>query len=505
MHRALLFVPLLAACSVDQGFGKTGDAYGVEGPMIEVSPSMLDFGALADGETASGTFTVSNIGPSDSVLEVEEITIGGADGGFTLLSADLSFSLPGGASAEVEVAFTPVGANEQQATAIVPSNDESQPQVTVDLFGEGLVPELEITPDPLDLGTAYVGCDKDHDVTLTNVGTDTLIIDSIGHVGDGWTLTDENVLPLELAPEASTTVNVLFTPTEEGASDGVLTVTSNEPLGTRRAEQTAEGAFAGEYEDEFEVPTDPPADIIFLVDQSCSMDDDQRSLATNFSVFIAELSNYTTNWHVMVVNDDDGCNNSGVLQSTTSDYEGRFTSAVSRGGGNYTEALLYVAWAAIDDTDSGDCNDNFLREAAMLHIIMVTDEPEQSPSTWDTYVNRVISKKGDASLVRFSGVLGTDPGSYTDAISFTGGEALSITSDWSSSVESLATASVEMTTFELTRTPVPETIAVSVNGSARSGGWSYDSASNEIVFEEARMPEEGDTVTVTYAGLASCD
>mgnify|MGYP000642354462 CR=1 FL=1 len=36
----------------------------------------------------------------------------------------------------------------------------------------GLVPELQITPDPTDFGTVYVGCDKPEVITLTNVGTD---------------------------------------------------------------------------------------------------------------------------------------------------------------------------------------------------------------------------------------------------------------------------------------------------------------------------------------------
>ncbi len=518
MYRALALLPLLAACS-DQGFEKVTDGYGAEGPEIEVTPARLDFGALGAGEVVTQTFTVQNVGPEESLLSVDGVTIGGEAGGFTIVTPaeDLTFTLPGGGTWDVEVAFTPTGASES-AEAIVASDDEDEKRVTVELIGEGLVPELEIAPDPLDLGTAYVGCDKDHDVELTNVGNDTLVIDSIGHTGGEFVLTDTNVLPLSLAPGEQTSVNVRFVPSTEGEATGELTVTSNEPRGTRTSEQSAEGAYAGEYEDTFEVPTNPPADIIFFVDQSCSMDDDQRSLASNFSAFISNLSAYTTNWHVMVVNDDDGCNNSGILTSSSSDYESRFTDAVGRGGGDYTEAGLIVTAAAVDKTDAGDCNTGFLRASAMLHIIMVSDEPEQSPRSWDTYVNQVIAKKGDSSLVKFSAVAGDYPGGcsssgnsaaagtgYYEAVMYTGGEFLSICSNWATSVEALADASVEMSTFELSRTPVESTIAVSVNGSARASGWTYDASTNSIVFDADRMPEEGDTVTVTYAGLASCD
>ncbi len=523
MTRTPLFaalVTLLAACSQDQGFEKRTDVAGAEGADIEVSPSQLDFGSLAAAESVSQWFRVTNVGPEESLLEVSEILIGGAAGGFTLLTPaeELAFTLPGGASTEIEVAFTPEGANSQVGEAIVVSDDEDERRVTVDLLGEGRVPELEIGPDPLDLGTAYIGCDKDHDVTLTNVGTDDLVIDSISHSGSPFVLTDANVLPLTLAPGEETTVNVQFAPTVEGAVTGELTVTSNEPIGTRVSEQTAEGAYAGEYEDTFEVPVDPPADIVFFVDQSCSMDDDQRSLANNFSSFITNLSAYTTDWHIMVVNDDDGCNNSGVLTSRSSGYESRFTDSVGRGGGDYTEAGLTVMREAVDNTDAGDCNDNFLRPDALLHLVMVSDEPEQSRGGWESYVNAVIAKKGDASLVKFSAVAGPVPGGcsgggnsaeagigYDEAVDSTGGVFLSICSDWSTSVEALADASVTVFTFELTRNAADSTIVVTVNGREARSGWSYDAATNAVVFEEGSAPAEGDVVVVTYAGLASCD
>jgi hypothetical protein len=523
--RAALALPVLlvaswlvGGCANDNQFVKNTDVAGAEGPDIEVTPAQLDFGSLSAGDAVTQTFTVSNVGPEESTLEVSDITIGGAAGGFTIVSAETSFSLPGGASQDVDVAFTPVGANEQVAEAIVASDDEDEKRVTVDLLGEGRVPELRITPDPLDLGTTYVGCSEEQVLTLENVGTDDLVIDSLTETGDGYTLDNPNVLPLTLAPSATATVNLTFVPAAEATYDGALTATSNEPLGTRTATQTAEGRYAGEYEDTFEVPVNPPADIVFFVDQSCSMDDDARALASNFSSFITQLSTYTTNWHVMVVNDDDGCNNSSILTSSSSNYESRFEDAVTRGGGDFTEAGLYVTSKAVDLTDSGDCNQNFLRATAMLHIIMVSDEPEQAPRSWDTYVNQVIAKKGDASLVKFSAVAGDYPGGcsssgdsaeagegYYQASAYTGGEFLSICSNWASSVEALADASVTATTFELSSNAVADTIHVYVDGTERFASWIYDAATNSIVFDPDHAPEEGETVVVDYAGSATCD
>lgn len=510
---------LLAGCGSDQQFGKATDVDGAQGPMIQVEPPALDFGSLADGETATQTFTVFNIGPEESLLDVSDIRIGGTNGGFTILS-ETNFSLYGQAPGQdVEVAFSPEGANLQTGEAIVDSNDEETPHATVDLSGEGRVPELQIQPDPLDMGTTYVGCDKPNEITLTNVGTDVLIISSIEQLGPpSFTFADLNTLPLELAPEASTTVQLLFAPEADQTYTSQIVVESNEPIGTRTATQTGTGAYAGAFTDTFEVPTDPPSDILFFVDQSCSMDDDARALGDNFSTFISTLSTYTTDWHILVANDDDGCNNSGVLTNSTSGYESRFETAVAAGGGTWTEAGLTVTSRAVDQTDSGECNQNFLRPDAMLHIIMVSDEPEQSMRAWDSYVTDVIAKKGDASLVKFSAVAGPSPSGcsdrnnsaeygsgYYEAVSYTSGEFLSICDDWGANVEALADASITVSTFTLSHTPAPSTIVVTVNGTVQSGGWSYDGGTNSVVFDPAFVPGEGDQVQVDYSAIANCD
>ena len=285
-------------------------------------------------------------------------------------------------------------------------------------------------------------------------------------------------------------------------------------MGERVGQILGEGAWAAEYLDRWELPWDPPSDIVFLVDQSQSMDDDQRRLGDNFSTFISSLAAYTSDWQIAVINDDNGCSNSGLLTSATSGYAAIFQAAVASGGGNWTESLLSVATTGIEKTDSGECNFGFLREDAMLHLIFVSDEPEQSPGTWSTYVNQIVAKKGSASNVRMSGVVGpagagscAQPGTgYHEAIAATGGVQLDICSDWATeaNLAELAEASVFQDSYELTHSPVIETIRVEVNGIERSSGWSYDPGSNTVLFS-ADVPTEGAEVEISYAGLATCD
>jgi hypothetical protein len=253
---------------------------------------------------------------------------------------------------------------------------------------------------------------------------------------------------------------------------------------------------------------------MFCVDQSGSMDDDQRSLASNFGTFITQLSRYTTDWQIVVVNDDNGCNNTGgYLTNASPDYEGIFERAVGQGGGMLTESLLTVSSTAVDKTDSGECNQGFMRADALLHIILVSDEPEQSVQSWSYYVAAIQAKKGSVANVKISAIAGDYPGGcgsaaagigYYEAVNATGGEFLSICSNWSTMVETLADASIQLSEYELSHTADPDTITVRVNSSVVSAGWSYDPAMNAVVFTQ-NIPAEGDTVRITYSAFATCD
>ncbi len=518
MHRACLIIPfslLLLGCPSDVEFHEREGVGGGHGPQISVTPEILDFGALGRDETTTATFTVSNVGEGD--LEVDGIEISGTSTSFSILTPeeDLSFVLPPSAEEDIEVAFTPLGANEQYAQAVISSNDEDSALVAVDLYGEGLVPDLEIDPNPYDFGDTYIGCPHVGEVDLINVGYDELTIDTITMSGsaESFSLTSIPTLPLTLLPEEWTTVSVEFNPDADIEYSSVLQVTHDAPGGTDRGTASGLGIYAGDYTDTWEIPSDPPVDLLFSVDQSGSMDDDQASLGNNFANFISQLSNYTTDWRIIVANNDNGCNQGGILTSTTSGYINTFQTQVSAGGGWYTESLLTVAQSAIEATDSGECNQNFMRSDALLHIILVSDEPEQSSGSWSTYVTNIQNKKGSVANVKISAIAGDYPGGcgsamagtgYYEAVNATGGEFLSICSNWASMVETLADASIELSEYELSHTADPDTIVVRVNGSEVTSGWHYEESNNSVLFTNG-IPEEGDTVRITYSAFANCD
>jgi hypothetical protein len=216
---------------------------------------------------------------------------------------------------------------------------------------------------------------------------------------------------------------------------------------------------------------------------------------------------------MIVVNSDDGCNGSSILTPSTPNYSEAFQNALFAMNWNndYTEALLTVNAAAIERTDAGECNSSFLREDAMLHIIDISDEPEQSADisgeTWELLVDRIIAKKGSAVLTTISAIAGdvpdgcdgASPGTgYAEAVDATGGVFLSICQNWATTgnLGMLAAASVNQDTFELSESPIEETITVRVNGT-RTTEWTFDVSLNAVVMT-GDPPGAEDRVRIDY-------
>ena len=509
------FPVLLLACS-ESNFSNLEETEKGNGALMEVTPSSLNFGTVnADGDPVVRSFNVKNVGASD--LNVEHILIEGEQAvSFLLVEEFHPFLLPPGGDQDVEVLFYPQGTTDQFASALVSSDAEVDSVADVSLQGFGAVPELSVIPNPLDLGMVYVGCDVDNDIILSNSGSDDLIIYAVEHSGGVFELTYTPTFPITLAPGEFTNVGIRYTPLLDEVTEGFLTTVSNDPNngGISLSTQKGGGEYIAEHIQSWENPVDPPSDIVFSVDLSCSMGDDASRLANNFQDFINELSNYSTDWQVMVANNDNGCTHSGILTPNTPNYQSTFASAAQSGGGSYTESLLTVARNAIDNTDPGECNAGFMRSNAMLHVIMVSDEREQSYGNWSDYVNQIVTKKGDINNVRLSSIAGmvpyggcADAGTgYWDATNATGGIFLDICSDWSTPVnlELLAEASVISNSYPLDYPAAETTIEVFINGQPIFGTWHYDSSLNAVQFD-SNPPEEGDFIMITYAEVAVCD
>lgn len=510
------WLALLAGCS-DWGLAPASGGGDIDAPpRIAVTPEALDFGLLEEGATEIRTVAVRNDGPATSVLEVRRLALDGA-GAFTLVDPPSDFRLPSGVERALDVVFAPAAPDVHEGVLLLESDDPDRPTVEVPLLGNAPRPELRITPDPLDFGDVDVGCGVDGTLTLENTGTWALNVRAAALDAEGMTLTDRVDGGFALAPGATRDLRVRFVPARTGDHTGELAVTSDEALRTRTSRQRGRGTVPPTHAESFHLSANPRVDLLFFVDQSWSMRDDQVALADNFGAFISRIDLETQDWRVMVVNSDSACNELGVIDRDTPGHESIFRTAVQTGGGSRTESGLGLMADALDLAGEDECNRGFLREGALLHVVFVTDEPDHSPGSWEDYVARIRAARGSPGLVRMSAVSGTwptgcatltnsaEPGRrYYEAVQATGGVYLDICAPWAASVDALADASVRRDTFPLAHPADPDLLEVRRNGTRMDTGWSYRSGLQAVVFDAAVMPREGDHVEIRYREALAC-
>ncbi|MCO4747135.1 MAG: hypothetical protein KC912_20225 [Proteobacteria bacterium] len=177
-------------------------------------------------------------------------------------------------------------------------------------------------------------------------------------------------------------------------------------------------------------PAEFAVDVLWVVDNSCSMDAEQTSLAANFPSFIdAFLAMDGLNYHVGVVSTDmDSNNHSGRLReadgarwldvNSPTPYTTFNDMALMGTGGSGDEAGRAAAYAAVTDPLRSGYNAGFLRDEAALAVIIISDEDDSSGQynvSQNNFVTMMQGLKPDPAMVSFSTIVGPDPNGCTSA------------------------------------------------------------------------------------------
>jgi len=559
----------LAACTL--AFGATGcsETVLISNPgtvpptrvnaIIEVEtdhptdPHTLDFGEVYAGETREKEVTIRNVG--DDTLQVQDLQVQDLD-----LSNDSSFQITNqgeyaqllapNASTIIKVAYSPVQDEHIEGTLLVASNDRENPQVPVRLLAEGLAPAVDISPPSWPFGNLELGCVTQVEITIANVGRAPLDVfaiefEDLAGTGEMFLSNGNSVIEGDadddgyddeidfiLDPSESTTVTIHYTPANVEPDSGKVTVFTNtpsEPLDGTTAWQFGIAHLGSTNIDEYLQEGNNSTDILFTVDNSCSMSDEQSALAVNFASFLQIVDALDIDYHLGVATTDigDGGQLQGsvpIITPSTPDPGGTFSANVNLGiNGSGIEQGFHNAWQALEAAvNNVGVNGGFLRDEAGLRLIMVSDEQEQSSGVmgWGPvdYIDYYQSLKANPEHLVVSDITGGMTGcsgaggsasagsDYVAGTNMTGGISASICDpNWVSTLSALGWLSQSFAdTFELSQTPVEETIEVRLNDVPVFVGWVYDSALNAIIFDVDHVPENGDGLEIEYTVVGDC-
>jgi len=526
----LLLLTLLfsASCTSDYKINRNikESEPGITSPEIEVDPTHHSYGALSAGsETQDIIINIANIGNGE--LNISNIYLHSGTSNFTLTSIPIGVveSLN---SVELIVSYSPGTYETNYETISIISNDEDEPIVNVSLDGSGDAPVIIITPGYHDFGSVYLGCDDTLPIEIRNIGNSNLIISDIeffASVPVDFLMHDYETtsgsLPIIISPGDTIDLNVDYIPLDRLDDSSYIEIVSNDPsTPLAYADQDGLGDVEAWVVDSFIQDGTVDVDILFVVDNSGSMGGNQINLQNNFDTFMNAFTAAGVSYQIALITTDSGDFVGDIITNATTDPVAEFNNQIDSIGtrGSAQETGL---WFAYDSTTTGDASSGsttgFLREAARLVIVYVSDEQDwstyKSSMTPVDYSNSLKALKSSSSLVIAHAIAGDYPSGcsanggatfgdgYYDVVSDLGGTFMSIcASDWSTTMDTLARESLAQMQFALSDTPIEDTIEVKVDG-IPSLDWSYEASSNTIIFTVS--PSDGSSIEVNYA-ILSC-
>ena len=508
----LLFILNLLSCN----------DYAVIGKPLEqdilVFPSHIDFGHLTSGEeTGLEEFAVINSGQVDLVITTP-----------VLVTGDTRFSLGNLPPQEwtigpqehltFEVSYIPETFEFNEAYIEVSSDDLEQPMVVVTLEGNGDAPVMTISPLEFDYGNIDIGCDNEERITITNDGNLPLIIDDVIQMvtQPGDIFMEFGSLPAPpwiIEPSLSLDFLVSYIPSDVGSDESLIEIIGNDPVAPGiETIQFGDGDVEQWVTETHTAEEIAVLDILWVVDDSGSMNRFQTSLSSNIGLFVQAFISTGADYRMAVVTTTYSMIGN-IIDGTTPHPDSAIANEVVVGiGGAGMEKGLEKSREALSDPASAGAGGAFFRTDADLIVIYVSDEPDWG-LPWTTHLSFFDSIKPAGHFTPYA-VIGDPPGGcsvnghiradygegYWDIVDHYGGKWYSIcATDWGVQLEMMANQMSGRTAYELgEENPIDSTISVTVNGQI-TNEWEYDTNTNSVRFLDGKAPDPGQTIEIEYA------
>ena len=501
---------------------------------LEVDPAALQFGPVCAGTSASRTVTLRNTG--DGVAALNNIALeGSGNEAFSIVESEELVTLAPSSSIEFTVEFAPSVDAEVTGTLTFVPDSELVEAAVVQLSGSLGGPELAASSDTADFGPVAVAETAELVMRLSSVGERPLTItkvslDSLMDADELW-IADLSVatFPVSLGSGEFVDVTLAMRPDayQPFSLDplGSLTVESSDcvdssvelpvlgwpgGVASECVPLVEEGQVGKEISD---------VDVLFVVDNSASMAEEQTALAEHFAEFVAYADGLAIDYQIGVTTTDVP-NDAGTLQGTTPLIEPGLTQAfltnVQVGtSGSDSEKGLEASLLALEGT-TPDTFGPYRRPDANLAVIYVSDDDDHSSEAVGSILSALNQHmSGMTGTLAAHALVAMPPGCseetenyglrYMETAIATGGTSTSICdTDFEAAFSDIGVACFgDAATFHLEQAAKPETLEVLVNGVTCDGSWTLSPDVSSIVFDfdSECFPAPGVPVVIRYVPL----
>ncbi|MBU8896908.1 choice-of-anchor D domain-containing protein [Corallococcus sp. M34] len=543
----VLTTDAFAAGTVQMDFRGTAEPHA---PCVLVmTPQELDFGTVPPGQGAVLGIKLENRGTD--LCPVKNIRLTDNAGGvFTMPGGDLYGGiLYPGDWFSFEVAFlSPLTGGDFHGSLQIEQMEPARPVLHVPLKAHSQMACLVASPGFVDWGIARKDCPpRPREVNYLNACVDPVGVRNVwigpGTTDSEFTLLDHPAPPtFLLQPGASFTIEVDYAAQVQGMNLSPLFVASDDLPAPLLVPLIGESSNRTDKTDSFVQQDVSKVDVLFVVDNTASMVEEQPRLISAIPAFVNAAEGKGVDMHVAVTTTgispvSGACpggalggeagrffpvDNSAprILTSAMPDLATLLQNNVQVGRCAQVEQGLEAMRRALsiplvnnaDDPRTplpGDGNAGFLRDEAALVVVFVGDEDDHSPDAVETYVQWAHQRKGinqpqratfyaiapTAQACATAGGTGTR---YAEATARTGGETLNICAgDYAPLLRTVANKAFSaQDRFPLSDLPDAGTIKVTVDGVRVLNGWRYDGATHSVIFTQ--VPPPGAKVDISY-------
>ena len=511
---------------------------------LEITPHLLDFGALDPGRGATLSVLIYNPGPETCIMRNLRIAEG-SDPVFRTREVE-SFLIPGDQWFGWMVNFDPaaVGAGEgdyRGELELFAVNATEQQRFSVALRASSDAGCLVSEPSFLDFGSELSGCGaREGSIRFTNVcplplGVGVLELGLQTSEGE-FEIVAGPTEPFDLPSGASFEVRVRWNAQTRGLSTAPLYVHEDTRIRPLMVPLLGELQRDGRRVDRFVQHRDDAADILFVVDNSSTMTEEQPRLAAASRVIVDEAEARGIDFHIGVTSTGmtpapaGGCPGGAdggeagrlvpvdgsrprVLDPATPDVRSVLAQNLQVGVCHELEQGMEAMRRALGEPLRSGENAGFLRDDAKLAVIFVSDEDDHSGIAPEDYLAFLVGLKGEGGARAYAIVdigTGCPEGAgraerLIELVLGTHGLVESICAeDWSAAMAAIAADVFTFrTAFSLSAVPDGAGIEVSVDGEvADPSTYRYDPGSNSVAFAPGHAPAPGARIEVRYT--AAC-
>lgn len=252
----------------------------------------------------------------------------------------------------------------------------------------------------------------------------------------------------------------------------------------------------------------PHVGILWVIDNSASMEPEQKHLANSFSSFINQFIDSRIEFTMGVTTTDSKQRLDSLTQLTSEAaitnralLINNFKKLINVGiNGSSTEQGYQASYNFLEKNAA-----KFLRPDSYLSVIYVSDEADQSSQSVQTYLDHLITYVDSPHKVRVHAILDLNNSGEQDyskgsrylySVNKTGGVKGDVDDNFATILKDIGNNLINLkSVFSLTQLPYLPSLTVTLNGSLIDT-WTYNSTDNAIQFDP--IPDFSSEIRVYY-------